>query len=210
MKEKGLELHALSDYCVSLMDEAAQYPYISTREGIGMTAGALMDHQEAVRKGSSKMEGFVHALIQLKAFLSDGIHALLEAGRLFLPALKKWGLVMLGGSFGAASRYGVSLLTVKLWGTGFPWGTLMVNLVGCFLIGLLFALSDRVRLLTPDMRLLLITGYLGALTTFSSFSLETVTAGRAGMALLPLGNILINNIGGLALTFCGMWLGGLK
>ncbi|MDX9788469.1 MAG: fluoride efflux transporter CrcB [Desulfobacterales bacterium] len=156
------------------------------------------------------MEGFVHALIQFKGFLSDAVGTLLEGSRLFLPALKKWGLVMLGGSFGAASRYGVSLLTVKLWGSGFPWGTLLVNLAGCFLIGLLFALSDRVRFLSPDMRLLLITGYLGALTTFSSFSLETINAGRAGMALLPLGNILINNIGGLTLTFCGMWLGGLK
>jgi CrcB protein len=78
------------------------------------------------------------------------------------------------------------------------------------LIGLLFALADRVRLLTPDMRLFLITGYLGALTTFSSFSLETVNAGRAGLTLLPLTNILANNLGGLALTFCGMWLGGLK
>ncbi|MFH0724861.1 MAG: fluoride efflux transporter CrcB [Pseudomonadota bacterium] len=156
------------------------------------------------------MEGFVHALIQLKTFLSDGIYALLEAGRYFQPALKKLLIVMFGGSLGAASRYGVNLLTVKLWGSGFPWGTLMVNLSGCFLIGLLFALSDRVRLLTPDMRLFLITGYLGALTTFSSFSLETVNAARAGIALLPLTNILINNIGGLTLTFCGMWLGGLK
>jgi CrcB protein len=156
------------------------------------------------------MEGFVHALIQLKTFLSDGVHALLEAGRLFQPALKKLLIVMFGGSLGAASRYGVNLLTVKLWGSGFPWGTLTVNLVGCFLIGLIFALADRVRLLTPDMRLFLITGYLGALTTFSSFSLETVNAARAGIALLPLTNILINNIGGLTLTFCGMWLGGLK
>ncbi|MFH0730099.1 MAG: fluoride efflux transporter CrcB [Pseudomonadota bacterium] len=156
------------------------------------------------------MEGLAHTLIQFKALLSDGIYTLLETGRLLQPALKKLLLVMFGGSLGAASRYGVNLLSVKLWGTGFPWGTLLVNLVGCFLIGLIFALADRVRLLTPDMRLLLITGYLGALTTFSSFSLETVNVGRAGMALLPLANILINNIGGLTLTFCGMWLGGLK
>jgi CrcB protein len=156
------------------------------------------------------MEGFVHTLIQFKAFLSDGVYTLLEAGRFFQPALKKLLIVMFGGSLGAASRYGVNLLAVKLWGSGFPWGTLLVNLSGCFLIGLIFSLADRVRLLTPDMRLFLITGYLGALTTFSSFSLETVNAARAGIALLPLTNILINNIGGLTLTFCGMWLGGLK
>ena len=122
----------------------------------------------------------------------------------------KWLLVMVGGSLGAASRYGVGLLTARLWGTGFPWGTMVVNLAGCFIIGLLFALADRSRLLTPDVRLLLITGYLGALTTFSSFSLETVNAGRSGLMLHALANILINNAGGLALTYLGMRLGGLK
>jgi len=122
----------------------------------------------------------------------------------------KWLLVMLGGSLGAASRYGVGLLTAKFWGTNFPWGTLLVNLVGCFIIGLLFALADRSRLLTPDVRLLLITGYLGALTTFSSFTLETVNAGLAGLTFQSVTNILINNVGGLSLTYLGLRLGGLR
>ena len=123
---------------------------------------------------------------------------------------KAVGLVMLGGSLGAASRYAIGLLAAKAWGVQFPWGTLLVNLSGCFLIGLLFALAERVRLLTPEMRLLLITGFLGALTTFSSFALETVNAGRAGLTFQPLANILVNNIGGLALTILGMRLGGLQ
>ncbi len=127
-----------------------------------------------------------------------------------LEKMKNVLLVMCGGSLGAVSRYGVGLLSAKVWGTNFPWGTLIVNLAGCFLIGLIFALADRVRLLTPDVRLLVITGYLGALTTFSSFSIETVNAGRSGMVLLPLVNILINNVGGFALTFFGIWLGGQK
>ncbi len=122
----------------------------------------------------------------------------------------KWLLVMLGGSLGAASRYGVGLLTARLWGTGFPYGTLVVNMAGCFIIGLLFALADRSRLLTPDVRLLLITGYLGALTTFSSFSVETVNAARAGLTLQALTNILINNLGGLTLTYLGLRLGSLR
>ena len=122
----------------------------------------------------------------------------------------KWLLVMLGGGLGAASRYGIGLLTARLWGTTFPWGTLAVNLFGCFFIGLLFALADRARLLTPDVRLVLITGYLGALTTFSTFSLETVAAGRSGLVLHSLTNILLNNLGGLSLTYLGLRLGGLK
>jgi CrcB protein len=118
-------------------------------------------------------------------------------------------VIMCGGALGAVSRYLVGLLAVRLWGTYFAWGTLVVNLVGCFLIGLLFALSDRARLLTPDVRLFLITGYLGALTTFSSFALETVNAGRAGLMLQPLANILFNNLGGMALTVLGLWIGNL-
>lgn len=133
-----------------------------------------------------------------------------HAGCVLHPALKKIVLVMAGGSLGAVSRYGVGLMSARLWGTQFPWGTLVVNLAGCFLIGLLFALSERMRLLTPDVRLLLVTGYLGALTTFSTFSLETVNAGRSGMLMLPLANVLINNVGGFFLTFFGLWLGRLK
>ena len=127
-----------------------------------------------------------------------------------MTTLDKLLLVMLGGSLGAASRYAVSLLTARLFGPQFPYGTMVVNLAGCFLIGLLFALADRSRLLTPDVRLLLSTGYLVALTTFSTFSLETVNAGRAGLTLQSLTNILINNLGGLSLTWLGLRLGGLR
>jgi fluoride exporter len=156
------------------------------------------------------MEHGVQLMIQIKIILSAIGDILSEGIRILQPMLKKLVLVMCGGSLGAASRYSIGLLAAKAWGTNFPWGTLAVNLMGCFLIGLLFTLADRVRFLAPDMRLLLITGYLGALTTFSSFSLETVSAGRTGMILLPLTNILVNNLGGIALTFVGMWLGGLK
>ena len=125
-----------------------------------------------------------------------------------MMTLKQVLLVMLGGGLGATSRYGASLLSVKWWGAHFPWGTLIVNLTGCFLIGLLFALAERSRLLGPDLRLLLITGYLGALTTFSTFALETVNSGFPSMALRPLMNILANNVGGLSLVLLGLWLGG--
>lgn len=127
-----------------------------------------------------------------------------------LPGIKNIIIVMLGGSVGAACRYLIGIISARVWGTNFPWGTLTANLIGCFLIGLCFALADRARLLTPEMRLLLITGFLGALTTFSSFSLETTNAARAGMMLQPVVNILINNLGGLGLTFFGFWLGSLR
>ncbi len=156
------------------------------------------------------MEHWVGPLVQMKSVLGTAAQQVLLLVRDLLPLLKKVSIVMLGGGLGAASRYGIGLLTAKAWGAQFPWGTLTVNLIGCFLIGLIFALADRVRLLTPDMRLLLITGYLGALTTFSSFSLETINAARAGLTFQPLVNILVNNLGGLGLTLAGLWLGGHK
>lgn len=120
-------------------------------------------------------------------------------------------LVMAGGSLGALSRYSVSLLAVKLFGTTFPWGTLIVNLSGCFLIGLAFALGDRgLSIMNPSVRLFFMTGYLGALTTFSTFGLETVNALGAGRYLVAAANILANNFLGSALVFLGIVLGRLR
>jgi fluoride exporter len=120
-------------------------------------------------------------------------------------------LVMLGGSIGALSRYAVSLWAAKLFGTRFPWGTLTVNLSGCFLIGLAFALGERgLSIMNPSMRLFFVTGYLGALTTFSTFGLETVNSLRAGTQLVTLANFLSNNLIGGALVFLGMLVGRLR
>ena len=120
-------------------------------------------------------------------------------------------LVMAGGSIGALSRYAVSLWAAKLFGTRFPWGTLTVNLSGCFLIGLAFAWAERgLNLMNPSIRLFFITGYLGALTTFSTFGLETVNSMREGTHLVTVANFLSNNVIGAALVFLGMLIGRLR
>lgn len=119
--------------------------------------------------------------------------------------------VLLGGSLGALSRYGVSLLAVKLFGVKFPWGTLIVNLSGCFLIGLAFAWGERgFGIMNPSVRLFFMTGFLGALTTFSTFGLETVTALQAGRYLVAAANIVANNVIGIALVFLGVVVGRLR
>ena len=115
-------------------------------------------------------------------------------------------LVMFGGCLGAACRYGTSLLAVRLWGGGFPWGTLMVNLVGCLLIGLAFGLAERASWVTPSVRLFFVTGFLGALTTFSSFAVETVNTAEAGFRAVAALNFVANNAGGVALVLVGLWL----
>ncbi len=115
-------------------------------------------------------------------------------------------LVILGGCIGSATRYGVGLLTAWLWGGGFPWGTLVVNMVGCLLIGLAFGLAERTAWVTPDVRLFFVTGFLGALTTFSSFAYETVAKATGGETHLALVNFVANNAGGLVLVVAGIWL----
>jgi CrcB protein len=116
-------------------------------------------------------------------------------------------LVMLGGSLGALSRYGVSILAVKLFGIRFPWGTLIVNLAGCFLIGLAFGLAERGSgIMNPSARLFFVTGYLGALTTFSTYALETTTAVSDQQSLVAILNLAANNLLGVGLVLLGMWV----
>lgn len=113
-------------------------------------------------------------------------------------------LVGLGGAAGAVSRYLVSGW-VQGWlrQTTFPYGTLAVNLTGSFLIGLLFTLAGERGWLSPDARLLAMIGFLGAYTTFSTFSVETVLLLRTGEIARALLNVGANNL------FCllGAWLG---
>ena len=120
-------------------------------------------------------------------------------------------LVLLGGSIGALSRYGVSLLAVKLLGARFPWGTLIVNLAGCFLIGLAFALAERgSSVMNPATRLFFVTGYLGGLTTFSTYAVETTNALGGQNTVAAILNVAASNLLGVALVLLGMWIVRLK
>lgn len=121
--------------------------------------------------------------------------------------LGKLALLALGGSLGTLSRYGVSLLAGRAVGGTFPLGTLAVNLTGCFLIGLAYAFAEHRTVLGPAGRLFFMTGFLGALTTFSTFALETVTYGQAGTLAISALNLAVNNVGGLLLVLLGIWVG---
>lgn len=114
--------------------------------------------------------------------------------------------IALGGSAGALSRYGATLLCTRLFGTSFPYGTLAVNLSGCFLIGLALGLAERGVVFTPTVRLFFVTGFLGALTTFSTYAWESAASFREASFAIAILNIALNNIAGLVLVFAGFWL----
>jgi CrcB protein len=116
-------------------------------------------------------------------------------------------LVLVGGGLGSVSRYGITLLAGRLFGSSFPVGTLCVNLVGCFLIGVAFALGAQRNILSPSARLLVMTGFLGGLTTFSTYALESMNFTLSRGTFVAVSNILANNILGLILVLLGMKLG---
>ena len=82
--------------------------------------------------------------------------------------------VALGGGIGAAARFGVNVWSVRVLGTEFPWHTLIVNVLGCFIMGLLTGLMAQKLNLSPEARAFLTTGILGGFTTFSAFSVDVV------------------------------------
>ena len=94
-----------------------------------------------------------------------------------------WLLVACGGAIGASLRYGVGLFIIPLH-AGFPWATWIINIVGCLLAGIFFAMSMKYPILQNEARLFLMVGILGGFTTFSSFGLETFQLLRQDQILL--------------------------
>ncbi|MFT5365115.1 MAG: CrcB protein [Candidatus Latescibacterota bacterium] len=116
--------------------------------------------------------------------------------------------VGVGGALGAVCRYGLSLFAARILGVEFAWGTLGANLLGCLLIGFALALADARIILGPTERLFFITGFLGALTTFSTYALESVLYAKSGAFLTGFLNLFVNHFFGIALVLLGLWVGG--
>lgn len=112
-------------------------------------------------------------------------------------------IIGLGGFVGTVARYGVSVLAYKYAGATFPFGTLTVNIVGCFLIGLVYGVIQEKDVLSTTSRLFLTVGVFGGFTTFSSFGNETLLLLRAGHLLLGIGYVLISVLVGVAAVWGG-------
>ncbi len=119
-------------------------------------------------------------------------------------------VVAFGGALGAMARYWLSGWIARWTSPSpFPWGTLGVNVIGSFALGFLIALGAEGRiLLSPTTRALWGLGFLGAFTTFSTFSFETMEAFRLGDPKIALANIGFSLLLGLAACFLGLTLGG--
>ena len=112
--------------------------------------------------------------------------------------------VALGGALGASSRYLTGLATIRILGAGYPWGTLTVNIVGSFLMGVVVVALAQ----TGGNRYapLLMTGFLGGFTTFSAFSLDAISMYERGAVGLAAGYVLASVILSLAALMAGLWV----
>lgn len=114
-------------------------------------------------------------------------------------------LVAIGGGMGAMTRYVAASAIMTRFGGGFPLGTFVINVTGSFLIGFLMTILTERFQLNPNWRLLLVVGFLGGYTTFSSFQWETYTAVRAG----GLRTGVLNVASSVMLGYAAVWLGSM-
>ncbi len=112
-------------------------------------------------------------------------------------------LVAAGGSLGAVSRYLGHKFISSQYGGHFPLGTFLINIIGCFLIGLLYGLSVKNAQLSGEMKLLLMTGFCGGFTTFSSFTVEGMNLLQQDRFLVFLLYFTASVISGLTVTYIG-------
>jgi CrcB protein len=116
-----------------------------------------------------------------------------------------WLLVGVGGALGSMARYGVNQAAALWLPAAFPFGTVLVNAIGCALFGVLAGLGERAGVMTPALRAFCLTGVLGGLTTFSSYAYESVELFRGGAWPLALLNVAGQVVVGLAAVAAGWW-----
>ncbi|HYM21774.1 MAG TPA: fluoride efflux transporter CrcB [Vicinamibacterales bacterium] len=112
-------------------------------------------------------------------------------------------MIAIGGAIGAIARYEVTNLIQHKEHAGFPYGTFVVNMTGCLVIGFTIGLFDERVVTNPNWRLLMVTGFVGAYTTFSTFEAETFNAVSSGDLAMALANVAGSVIAG----YFAVWLG---
>ncbi len=123
--------------------------------------------------------------------------------------MEKWFYLILGGTLGTVSRYLLAGAVYQKAGTGFPWGTLAVNLTGCLVIGFLDVIFEKKFLMVHNYRILLMTGFCGAFTTLSSVMLETSDLFKKSEFGPALGYLVLTVCAGFFVFRLGSILAGL-
>jgi CrcB protein len=113
----------------------------------------------------------------------------------------------IGGMTGTIARYVFSGAMYRLCGTNFPYGTFAVNITGCLLLGIFIGVSDRKWLLDPNARILLMVGFCGAFTTFSTRIVETANMLKDGEIVKAFSNIFLSVVIGIIILGFGMFIG---
>jgi fluoride exporter len=115
--------------------------------------------------------------------------------------------VALGGALGSVARYTVGLLIYERMGTRFPYGTFVINISGCFLIGFVLTILDNRMGLPPQWRLAIPVGFVGAYTTFSTFEYETLRLAQHGQASVGVLYLVLSVVLGYGAVWLGMTAG---
>ena len=115
-------------------------------------------------------------------------------------------LISLGAALGANARYWIGVWAARHLGVAFPYGTFFVNVTGSLALGFLVSLTSERIPITPELRLLLAVGFLGAYTTFSSFAVESLVLAQNSGNWHAIVNIFANNLPGLGCALAWMWL----
>lgn len=115
--------------------------------------------------------------------------------------------VMLGAVTGAPLRYFLGSRIQSRFDSAFPWGTLVVNLTGCLAIGLILGIAEARGSISREVRLLLVTGFLGSYTTFSAFGWETYSLARADDVAKAVANVVVSVVVGLLAVWLGAQVG---
>lgn len=115
-------------------------------------------------------------------------------------------LVALAGALGTLSRWGLGKAVQSWAGPGFSWGTAAVNVLGCFLFGLIWTLAEEREVFPPEAGMIVLTGFMGAFTTFSTFIFETGAFARDGEPGFAMANVIGQVVVGLAFLFAGIAL----
>lgn len=121
--------------------------------------------------------------------------------------LQKMLLIALAGALGTLARYGLGGAVQRFSGEGLPWGTLLVNVLGCFLFGLVWTLAEERLVISSDTRVIMLGGFMGAFTTFSTFIFETGSMVRDLHLVMATGNVLVQTLVGLVFLFAGIMVG---